>query len=169
VGLGLGQGHRRGARVLKTRDEVDPERIGALGLSTGADVLVQFAGQHTDLKAVVADGAAAGSFEDGQRVNGITAITPFMAMEFATVRVTSGSKPGPALEDMVKRITSPLLLVSAGPPEKPFGEAYDRAAGNRRVDLWYLPDVGHTAAIREAAQAYEQRVTAFFDDALTGR
>lgn len=168
-GWGWGKDIAGAFAFLKTRDEVDPERIGALGLSTGADVLVQFAGQHTDLKAVVADGAAAGSFEDGQRVNGLTAITPFMAMEFATVRVTSGSKPGPALEDMVKRITSPLLLVSAGPPEKPFGEAYDRAAGNRRVDLWYLPDVGHTAAIREAAQAYEQRVTAFFDDALTGR
>jgi pimeloyl-ACP methyl ester carboxylesterase len=135
---------------LKTRGEVDPERIGALGLSTGADVLVQHAGQRNDLKAVVADGTVASSFEDGRRVNGITAMTPFMAVEFAKVRVLSGSKPGPALEDMVKHITSPLLLIAAGPPEKPFGESYDRTAGNRPVDLWYLPDVGHTAAIREA-------------------
>jgi hypothetical protein len=80
---------------LKARHEVDPERIGALGLSTGADVLVQVAGQGTDLKAVVADGTAAGSFEDTQRVNGFTAITPFMFVEFTTVRVTSGSKPAP--------------------------------------------------------------------------
>jgi poly(3-hydroxybutyrate) depolymerase len=152
---------------LKTRAEVDPERIGALGLSTGADVLVQLAGQRNDLKAVVADGTAAGSFEDAQRVNGITAITPFMAIEFATVQVTSGSKPGPALEDMIKRVTRPLLLISAGPPEKQFGETYDRAAGNRPVDLWYLPHVGHTAAIREAAPEYERRLTAFFDEALT--
>ena len=154
---------------LKGREEVDPDRIGALGLSTGADVLVQLAGQGDDLNAVVADGTAAGSFEDGQRVNGITAITPFSAVEFATVRVTSGSKPGPALEDMIKRVTSPLLLVAAGPPEKDFGETYDRAAGDRPVDLWYLPDVGHTAAIREAAPEYERRITAFFDEALTGR
>jgi hypothetical protein len=140
---------------LKSRDEVDPARIGALGLSTGADVLVQHAGQHDDLKAVVADGTVASSFQDGQRVHGITAITPLMAIEFATVRVLSGAKPGPALEDMAKRITSPLLLIAAGPPEKPFGETYDRAAGNRPVDLWYLPDVGHTAAIREAPRAYE--------------
>src|SRR5919109_3573035 len=70
---------------LEARAEVDPERIGALGLSTGADVLVQVAGQRTDLKAVVADGTAAASFEDGRRVNGISATTPSMAMEFATV------------------------------------------------------------------------------------
>ena len=80
---------------LKARPEVDAERIGALGLSTGADVLVQVAGQGSDLKAVVADGTAAGSFEDTQRVNGLTAMTPFMFVEFTTVRVTSGSKPGP--------------------------------------------------------------------------
>jgi hypothetical protein len=33
------------------------------------------------LKAMVADGTAAGSFEDTQRVNGITAITTFMLAE----------------------------------------------------------------------------------------
>jgi uncharacterized protein len=154
---------------LNDRPEIDPQRIGALGLSTGADVLIQVAGQRNDLKAVVADGTAASSFADGQRVNGITAITPFMAVEFATVRLTSGSKSGPVLEDMMRRITTPLLLVAAGPPEKPFGEAYDRAAGERPVELWYLPDVAHTAAIREAAPAYERRVTTFFDDALAER
>jgi hypothetical protein len=99
-------------------------------------------------------------------VNGISAITPFMAMEFATVQATSGSKPGPALEETVKHVSSPVLLVAAGSAEKPFGEAYDRAAGDRPLDVWYLPDVGHTAAIRQAAPAYEQRVTRFFDEAL---
>ena len=68
---------------------------------------------------------------------------------------------------MIKRITSPLLLVSAGPPEKKFGETYDRAAGNRPVELWYLPHVPHTAAIRQAAPEYERRVTTFFDATLT--
>ena len=76
-----------------------------------------------------------------------------MLAEFTTVRVTSGTTPGPALEDMMTRVTSPLLLVSAGPPEKPAGDLYDRAAGDRPVEHWHLPDVGHTAAIREAAPA----------------
>jgi uncharacterized protein len=154
---------------LKTRDEVDPERIGALGLSTGADILIQVAGEGTDLKAVVADGTYAGSFEDAHGITGFGAITPFMALEFATVGVTSGTTPGPAIEDMLKRITSPMLLVAAGPDEKDAGELYDAAAGDRPVDVWYLPNVGHTAAIRQSAAEYEQRVTAFFDDALTGR
>ena len=152
---------------LKARPEVDAARIGGLGLSTGADVLVQVAGQRTDLGAVVADGTAASSFEDVQRALGTSETTPFFALEFATARVLSGTPPGPAMEDMVKRITSPLLLVSAGPIEKRFGDHYDRAAGARPLQHWQLPNVGHTAAIREAP-AYERRVTAFFDAALLG-
>lgn len=64
------------------------------------------------------------------------------------------------------RITSPPLLVAAGQLEKDAGELYDRAAGDRPVDVWYLPDVGHTAAIREAAPECEKRVTAFYAAAL---
>jgi poly(3-hydroxybutyrate) depolymerase len=168
-GWGWGKDVAGALAFLKTRPEVDPDRIGALGLSTGADVLVQAAGERKDLRAVVADGTAAGSFEDTQRVMGFSAITPFMFMEFTTVQATSGSKPGPVLEDMVKRISQPLLLVAAGPPEKPYGEAYERAAGDRPIQLWYLHDVGHTAAIRQAAPEYERRITAFFDDALGKR
>jgi fermentation-respiration switch protein FrsA (DUF1100 family) len=63
---------------------------------------------------------------------------------------------------MMKRITAPLLLVSAQ-GEYEYGDAYDRAAGNRPVEHWYLPDVSHTDAIREAAPQYERRVTRFFD------
>jgi uncharacterized protein len=156
-------------RFLKAREEVDAERIGALGLSTGADILIQVAGQGTELKAVVADGTYAGSFEDAHRIMGFGPITPFMALEFATVGVTSGTTPGPAIEDMMPRIASPLLLVAAGPPEQDAGVVYDRAAGDGPVDVWYLPDVGHTAAIREEAAEYEQRIAACFDSALAGR
>ena len=81
---------------LKGRPEVDPARIGGLGLSTGADALVQAAGQGADLHAVVADGAAAESFEDWRRLQGIGAMTPFFAAEFATVRITSGAQVRPA-------------------------------------------------------------------------
>ena len=115
---------------LKRRPEVDPARIGGLGLSTGADALIQAAGQGADLHAVVADGAAAESFEDWRRLQGITALTPMFAAEFATVRITSGAKSGPPMEDMIKRISRPLLLVSAGrQQEYDFNVKYDRDAG----------------------------------------
>jgi hypothetical protein len=155
---------------LKGRPEVDPARIGGLGLSTGADALIQAAGLGMGLHGVVADGAAAESFEDWRRLQGITAMTPFFAAEFATVRITSGAKSGPPLEDMVKRVTEPLLLISGGRAEEyRFNVKYERDAGSRPVEHWNLPEAGHTGAIREAAPAYERRVTDFFDTALSRR
>ena len=131
--------------------------------------MVQAAGQGADLRAVVADGTAAESFEDWRRLQGITALTPMFAAEFATVRITSGAKSGPPIEDMIKRISHPLLLVSAGrEQEYDFNVKYDRAAGSRPVAHWNLPQAGHTGAIRDAPAAYERRVTAFFDAALNG-
>ena len=155
---------------LKSRPEVDARRIGGLGLSTGADALVQAAGQGADLHAVVADGTAAESFEDWRRLQGITAMTPMFAAEFATVRITSGAHAGPPLEDMIKRVTRPLLLISAGRhEERDFNLKYDRDAGSRPVEHWNVPEAGHTGAIRDTAPDYERRVTAFFDRALSRR
>ena len=151
---------------LKAQPEVDPERIGGLGLSTGADVLANAAAERKDLKAVVADGTYAGNFEDSQRIQGLGPMTPFFAMEFAAMKLTSGSSAGAVIEDSMKRISSPLLLVAAGPDEEKAGEVYDRAAGDRPVDVWYLPEVTHTAAIRQVPAEYEQRVTTFLDQAL---
>jgi hypothetical protein len=151
---------------LKARDEVDPERIGALGLSTGADVLIEVAAKRRDLAAVVSDGAAAGSFEDGQRLNGTTIETPVSWVMFATSQVTSGDSPGPPLEDMIARVQSPTLLISAGEGvERDFNVLYDRAARGP-VQHWNLPDAHHTDAIHEYPDQYERRVVSFLDDAL---
>jgi uncharacterized protein len=150
---------------LRHRPDVDPKRIGALGLSTGADVLVQVAAQRTGLP-VVADGTAAGSYEDWHRLRGdeIGAVPGWVM--FTTMRVTSGDPPGPPLEDLVAKIKSPALLISAGTAEeRDFSELYEKAAGPS-VEHWNLPGAQHTRAIRSHRAEYEQRVGAFFDRAL---
>ena len=41
---------------LKRRPDVNPSKLGGLGLSTGAEAVLQAAAQRRDLHAVVADG-----------------------------------------------------------------------------------------------------------------
>jgi hypothetical protein len=150
---------------LERRADVEPGRIGAVGLSTGADVLIQVAAKRKGLP-VVADGTAAASYEDWHRLRGneIGAVPGWVM--FTTMRVTSGDPPGPALEDEVARIESPALLISAGTAEeREFSDLYDRAAGPS-VEHWNLPDAVHTHAIRSHRKEYEERVGAFFDRAL---
>ena len=84
------------------------------------------------------------------------------------VRLLSGDKPGPSLEELVAEVSpTPLLLIATGSlaPEITLNEIYARAA-RPPVDFWVLPDAYHTAAIRDEAVAYERRVIRHFDNAL---
>ena len=151
---------------LKARDDVDPERIGALGLSTGADVLLEVTAQRDDVAALVADGAAAGSFQDWHHLRGVEVGTAPGWLMFATIGVLSGDRPGPPLEDLVRRIRTPTLLISAGEAEeRQFNVLYDTAARGP-VEHWNLPQAHHTHGLREHPDEYERRVTAHFDRAL---
>jgi hypothetical protein len=151
---------------LERRSDVEPGRIGALGLSTGADVLIEVAATRKDLGAVVSDGAAAGSFEDWHRLRGTEIGLPVGWVMFTTMRVLSGDPPGPPLEDLIARVKPPTLLISAGTAEeRDFNVLYEKAARGR-VEHWNLPDAHHTAAIREQRVQYERRVVGFLDDAL---
>jgi uncharacterized protein len=151
---------------LHERGDVEPDRIGALGLSTGADVLLEVAAKRDDLGAVVADGAAAGSFADWHNLRGVELGTVPGWVMFKTIQVLSGDAPGAALKDAVAEIASPTLLISAGETEeRDFNVIYDKAARGP-VEHWNLPDAHHTDAIRDQPDEYEHAVVSFYDDAL---
>jgi uncharacterized protein len=154
---------------LATRDDVRPGRVGALGLSTGADMAIDIAARRNDVHAVVADGTAAIGYEDvkeytGNPVTRLNGWVMFKALEIIQGR----SGPDASLADQIARSRAPHLLIAAGDVEKPWGELYDRAGGDRS-ELWYLPHASHTAALRQYPRAYEQRVVGFFDDHLGDR
>jgi pimeloyl-ACP methyl ester carboxylesterase len=142
------------------------ERIGAVGLSTGADVLLEVAAERDDLAAVVADGAAAGSFQDWQNLRGTELGSVPGFVMFSTIRVLSGDAPGTPLMDAVRRIDEPTLLISAGEAdERNANLRYDAVAGGA-VEHWNLPEADHTRAIRQEPEVYEQRVVGFLNAAL---
>ena len=77
-------------------------------------------------------------------------------------------KTSPSLVAMMPRIAPrPVLLVAGGgfPAEIPASRQY-RARGRRTVQLWELPDTGHTAGLRTDPAAYERRTVGFLDRAL---
>jgi len=151
---------------LEHRADVRPGRIGALGISTGADVILEAAATRSDLHAVVTDGAAAGSFADWRRLQGVNAMTPFFWSQFAALKVMTGDAAGRPLADLVPRITAPLLLISADRhEERDFNVKYERLARGP-AEHWNLPDTLHTHGLRDHPREYERRVAGFFDGAL---
>jgi dienelactone hydrolase len=157
---------------LQTRPEVDPDRIGGLGLSLGAESLLQSAARLDDLHAVVAEGAGARSENETRllehRDRG--SIVPTWIM-MHVVDLLSGQDAPPALNTLVPQIAPrPILLISAGnvADEVEFNQIYYAAAGEPKT-LWEIPDTGHTRGLATHPEEYETRVIDFFDAALLGK
>jgi pimeloyl-ACP methyl ester carboxylesterase len=151
---------------LAERDDVEPGRVGVLGLSTGADIAIDTAARRDDIKAVVADGTAAIGYQDIKAFTESATTRVPMWLLFKTLEVIEGrSGPKEALADQIARSRQPHLLIAAGKQEKEWGELYDQAGG-ARSDVWFLPKASHTNAIKQYPEAYEQRVVSFFDEKL---
>jgi hypothetical protein len=118
---------------------------------------------------VVADGAAAIGYEDHKALTSSTLDLAPMWVLFKSLEVIQGrSGPKDALADQIARSRAAHLIISAAKQEKEWGELYDKAGG-ARSELWHLPQAGHTAALRQYPEAYEQRVVSFFDENLRVR
>jgi dienelactone hydrolase len=149
---------------LRARPDVDDDRIGGIGLSTGADVLIEFAAERPGLRAVVADGATGRSFADARPGAGDA---PAVWLMFATGRLLSGTSPGRPLEELVAEAApTPILLVATGSlaGELEANDRYARAGAS--TTLWRLPEASHTNAVSEHAEAYQSRVVGLLDAAL---
>jgi hypothetical protein len=156
-----------GLDYLGRRPDVDPARIAGFGLSLGGEVLLDAASHDRRLAAVVSDGATRPADGDKARPKGaLEGGLGWLTMH--SVRAVSGMKTSPSLIPMMPRIAPrPVLLVAGGgfPDEIPASRLY-RDAGGATVQLWELPDTGHTAGLREHPAAYERRTIGFLDRAL---
>ncbi len=153
---------------LHTRADVDDRRIGALGLSSGADTAIDVAATRDDVSAVVSDGAALRTLDDITRTVGSDPTTAISWVMFKAIETMTGDKPSRPLEDLVAKISSPLLLISADTKfEKDANDRFAEVA-NEPFTHWNIPDAEHTGAVRSHRVQYERRVSAFFDDALLG-
>jgi hypothetical protein len=160
---------------LKRRPDVDPDRIGGIGLSVGGELMLEAAAKDPDLAAVVSDGAGARHFREEQKAlpgAGFWAMSPAFAFLNVSVAVFSDTAPPESLFDLVPRIAPrPLLFIYApdgGNATEVLTPDYARIAGPES-SLWTVPDAPHIKAIETAPAEYEQRVVDFFDESLLRR
>ena len=168
-GWGWGWEHDVAGAVsfLQRQPDVDPSRLGGLGLSTGADVLIESAATDHDLRVVISDGATGMSFADTP--DGV-ADAALMWPMFTAGELFSGESQDRPLRELAAEVSpTSLLLIAAGsmPMEIPANERY-AAAANEPVELWRLPEVAHTHAIDEVPGEYERRVIDQLDSVLLG-
>jgi uncharacterized protein len=156
---------------LRTRQDVDGDRIGGLGLSVGGEMMLQEAAETDGLKAVVSEGAGVRSVREAVHVEGGEKVIFSWLFGLNTIgtAIFTSNLPPPSLTDLSAEITEPALFIHATPGgggETLTEKYYEAAKGPK--EYWAAPG-GHTGAMDAAPEEYERRVVGFFDRHLLGR
>ena len=155
---------------LQGRSDVDPERIGGIGLSVGGEMMIEAAAESSGLKAIVSEGASGRSVRDilanpdrtWQNVLGNGVAT-------AATALFTNNLPPVDLRSLVPKIAPRAVFFVYGergqPVEEPANRAFYADAREPKA-IWEVPGAGHVGGIEARPGEYERRVIAFFDDAL---
>jgi hypothetical protein len=155
---------------LHRRPDVDPDRIGGLGLSVGGEMLLQAAAESPTLRAVVSEGAGTRSIREHVHVSGVAkwVLLPQWSVITAATGVFANHAPPPDLDDLVGRIAPrPIFLIYTphGQGAETLNPTFYDGAGEPKT-LWEIPEASHTGGLDARPREYERRVIAFFDAAL---
>jgi hypothetical protein len=155
---------------LRQRPDVDPERIGGMGLSVGGELMLETAAETNGLKAVMSDGAGIRSVREASVASWsdkVLAVPVWGGITVATA-VFSDDSPPPNLNDLVGDISPrPVFFVYAerGQGGEDLSQDFYESAKQPK-SVWVVPGATHTGGIETRPREYERRMIAFFDSAL---
>lgn len=158
---------------LEARPEVDPQRIGAVGMSMGGEQAVGAIAGDVRIRAVVGEGVTGRTAADkgwlprhwrGWIQRGIDAVL------YGTADVLTEAAPPIRLRDaVVQAAPRPVLLIAGGAVvgnAEVDADRWIQDASPDTVQVWVVPDTGHTAALRTQPQQWEATVIGFLDATL---
>ena len=159
--------------ALVDQEGVDPDRIGAVGLSMGGEQVLGAAPADERIRAVVAEGATArgvddkGWLADEYGLAGRLQVALDHVMYGVTDLLTGTGPPTPladAARDMAPR---PALLIAAGTVEdEVLAAEHIRSAAPGNVTVWVVDGSGHTGGYRADGDEWTRRVGGFLEQAL---
>ncbi len=157
---------------LAAQPGVDPDRIGAVGLSMGGEEAIGAAGTNPRLRAIVAEGATGRTAPDrawlsdehgwrGQLQEGVEWI-----LTRTTDLLTDASPPMTLRDAVVASSPRPILLIAAaGRPDEVAAGRWLQAARPDAVTLW-VAEGGHTEGLDRQPEEWTSTVVEFLSAAL---
>jgi dienelactone hydrolase len=155
---------------LRERPDVDPDRIGGIGLSVGGELMLETASETDALEAVVSDGAGIRSVREATESpwNAKWLAVPIWGGITAATAVFSDDAPPPNLNDIVDRIAPrPVFFIYSahGQGGEDLSQDFYESAGEPKA-VWEVPVGGHVGGAEALPRQYERRIIGFFDAAL---
>ncbi|HSC90301.1 MAG TPA: alpha/beta fold hydrolase [Gaiellaceae bacterium] len=154
---------------VASRPDVEAGKIGALGLSSGAETLLEAAADDRRIAAVVAEGAQAHTFAEARALpggDGVEAVLVLGPAVAAYAALSLQLPPEPIQEQLPRIAPRPVFLIAADTSYEHAATELYRDAATGPVELWWPEDTPHTGGLKAHPREYEQRVIAFLDDAL---
>ena len=158
---------------LKSRREIDKNRLGIYGFSMGGAAAILAAARTGAFSAVVADSAFT-SLRDQARdaITGFYHLPSFPFLHLAVLGYelyfqTRVDNVSPVL--VIERISPKPVLIIAGDGDRMIPVDNGRklfAASKEPKELWIIPGAGHGGTLTAAGSQYEKRVGEFFDKNL---
>jgi fermentation-respiration switch protein FrsA (DUF1100 family) len=162
-------------RYLIDRPDIDPQRIGLLGNSMGAFLVIQYGAQNPGIRAVVAHSPF--SSMDDTVATSVEAFTGLPAFPFAPLIVFWAEHMAGIDSSQIdgklwigEISPRPVFILMGGRDESvsvSSGQLLFEAAGEPK-EFWFEPDLGHVAFDTERPQEFEDRVVGFFEQYLLG-
>jgi uncharacterized protein len=159
-------------RFLQARPDVEPGRIGGIGLSVGGEMMLEAAAKSRGLNAVISEGAGERSVREYLDMTEKDWLAlPSYAGLTAGVALFSNHAPPASLKDLVGRIApTPVFFIygeHGQDGERDLNPTYYAAAGMPKT-LWKVPGSGHVGGINAQPMQYERHVVGFFNRTLLG-
>ena len=159
---------------LARRDDVDDQRIGALGFSMGAATTLMEAAKDPRIKAVVDDSGWSDVYHWLRPSWSAVFIHPgdsFSALSLKLAEWRTGTdlddlKPREDVPDLAGR---PLLIIHGTADDNvPPGDSKENfAAAREPKELWLIDGAAHGATVEPGGPSASERVVSFFRDALS--
>jgi hypothetical protein len=156
---------------LLTRLDVNGQRIGALGISLGAQAALRGALKTEHLQALVLEGLNPFVLRDhGGRPRTLRRWLNYPAnwLYYKLYHFMAGGSDTGVLEVIGRVTPRPIFLIASGEKDMYFNRLFFRAAQEPK-ELWEIPQGEHGAAILQDSHAYIQRVVEFFNKTLLDR
>jgi pimeloyl-ACP methyl ester carboxylesterase len=153
---------------LHQRSDVDPDRIGAIGLSLGAINIVHAAAHDDSLKAIVLDGLGQSGSADLPPPTSLAEVLPAAqrSVMFLVLRLR-GIVDRPVIDSLSRMPPRPTLFISGA------GQDLEREAVRRYFavtsepkEIWEIPEGSHAYTWAARPQEYIQRIVDFFEQSL---
>lgn len=155
---------------LKSRADVDPHRIGVLGVSLGAQIALRGAALTSDIRAVWADGPTPIVLQDHlgetpslrQRF-----FQPWWALAYRAQEWLTGVRQPAPLVEVIRQISPrPVFIAVSGNTRLiQVARGYFEAAGEPKK-WWQLDDIPFASGILEKGDDYDLKLIGFFNKAL---